>query len=1029
MATSIIVSTTAFGGYLFDWLLKVLMGAKTEIAFFLFALITQAILFGGHRVKLRRDTAGQKPKAEKKLNQDGNQGMPQNAYGPLAFSLSQAVKALSGNGCGADAIARRLTAELRSCSPQEVVGALTGLLDGGLPKPASVSLLAAVRSVLRERGLTPDVQLGSLVLRGYFDAKAMEPFADFLRELDEMKVSATSLNLLALKGALRTGDLEAAMSRFQAMRALWQGPDGCTPSSAPARLLEQLVQLAASHGALPKLLAQVAQPRLSSSVLEALLVEAVRRREAAVLEEGEKLAREQGLSLSAAAYESLLRGATLQAKALQLLTEACSRDVAEKAVLIAALESPAARQGGELAAAVLAEAKRAGVLSSEVAAALLQLQVTRADAGKDADSAVLAMYAAHFAGLDLSTSAGERIVAEAALGCARPDVLKQLFSVSTETAPRLAVIKSLGAQKRLADAQAVFQASPGKPASLHNALLEACIQSGDTEAAQQVMADATQAGVVDVVSYNTQIKVHLRRGNIQEARKLIEMMRTSGMQPNVVTFNEILDATVTSKPEAAWEIVKEMKQSSLKPNLVTCSILLKGVQAKSRTADLDRVLAVVDSVDEPMDEVLLSSVIEACVRVGHPTLLKKFLRKQRTAKRVSVTCAHTFGSIIRACGVVEDVAGAWHTWREMREQQVKVTSVTLGCMVETLAMNGQSEAAYNVIQEMSKDEQTCDLVNSIVYGSVLKGFAHQRSFDRVWAVYDEMVKRKVQFSLVTFNTLIDACARSRDMTRIPVLLQEIDRQGLKISIVTYSAIIKGYCQANRLEESFKVLDDMRRTTELKPDEIMYNTLLDGCARQGLYDRGMGLLQKMQEEGVRPTNFTLSVLVKMACRSRSNQIQRAFDICDELSKKYRFKLNIHVYSNLVQTCTVHRDLPRALSTLERLLADKVRPDVRTYSLLMNACVETGAVQDAAGLLRGAVGLRSPHPIFSKFAAHAYQPQGGLPSSLISEVLEGLVGPVCRNEPLAMALFRDIQRLPGFELDPRLQWRLTARAFTS
>lgn len=1023
MATSVITSTVTFCGYLFEWLLKVIMGAKTEIAFFLFALITQAILFGGHRVKVRRDKEGQKTKVQKK------QGMQQNAHGPLAFSLSQAVKALSGNSCGADAIARRLGAELQNSSPQEVVGALAGLLDGGLAKPASVGLLAAVRSVLRERGLTPDVQLGSLVLRGYFDARAMEPFADFLRELDEMKVSATSINLLALKAALRIGDLEAAMSRFQAMRALWQGPDGCTPSSAPQRLLEQLVQLSATQGALPQLLTRVAEPRLSSSVLEALLVEAVRRGETEVLVEAEKLAREQGLTLTAAAYESLLRGATLPSKALQLLTEACSRDIAKKAVLVAALESPAARQGQELAIAVLAEAKKIGALSSEVATALLQLQLARADAAKDGDPAVLAMYEAQFTGLDLSTGAGERIVAEAALRCARPDVLQQLFSTSTETAPRLAVIKSLGSQKRLADAQAVFQASPGKPASLHNALLEACIQSGDAEAAQQVMADATQAGVVDVVSYNTQIKVHLRRGNVQEARKMIEMMRTSGMQPNVVTFNEILDATVTSKPEATWDIVKEMKQNNMKPNLVTCSILLKGVQAKSRAADLDRVLALLDAVEEPMDEVLLSSVIEACVRVGHPTLLKKLLRKQRTAKRVSVTCAHTFGSIIRACGVVEDVACAWHTWREMREQQVKVTNVTLGCMVETLAMNGHADDAYDLIQDMSKDEQTRDLVNSIVYGSILKGFAHQRRFDRVWDVYKEMVARKVQFSLVTFNTLIDACARSRDMTRIPLLLQEIDRQGLKISIVTYSAIIKGYCQANRLTESLKVLDDMRRTTELKPDEIMYNTLLDGCARQGLYDRGMGLLQQMQEEGVRPTNFTLSVLVKMACRSRSNQIQRAFDICDELSKKYRFKLNIHVYSNLVQTCTVHRDLPRALSTLDRLLTEKVRPDVRTYSLLLNACVETGAVQDAAGLLRGAVGLRSPHPIFSKFAAPAYQPQGGLPSSLISETLEGLVGPVCCNEPLALALFRDIQRLPGFELDPRLQLRLTTRAITS
>ena len=34
---------------------------------------------------------------------------------------------------------------------------------------------------------------------------------------------------------------------------------------------------------------------------------------------------------------------------------------------------------------------------------------------------------------------------------------------------------------------------------------------------------------------------------------------------------------------------------------------------------------------------------------------------------------------------------------------------------------------------------------------------------------------------------------------------------------------------------------MRRNTEIKADEVTFNTLMDGCARYGLFDRGLHVL--------------------------------------------------------------------------------------------------------------------------------------------------------------------------------------------
>merc|ERR1719199_2304835 len=176
-------------------------------------------------------------------------------------------------------------------------------------------------------------------------------------------------------------------------------------------------------------------------------------------------------------------------------------------------------------------------------------------------------------------------------------------------------------------------------------------------------------------------------------------------------------------------------------------------------------------------------------------------------------------------------------------------AVALGCMTEALSSNGEVEAAYELINEMHRDEQWGPLVNAVIYCSVLKGFSHQKKFDRFWDVYQEMLEQKVKFSIVTFNTMVDACSRCNEMQRIPELLRSMTSQGIEPNLITYSAILKGYCQENRLEEAFELMKGMVQTTKFKPAPLMFNTLLDGCARQGLYDRGTKLLVEMEDAGV------------------------------------------------------------------------------------------------------------------------------------------------------------------------------------
>jgi len=546
---------------------------------------------------------------------------------------------------------------------------------------------------------------------------------------------------------------------------------------------------------------------------------------------------------------------------------------------------------------------------------------------------------------------------------------------------------------------------------------------------RKVVKASKTSKTTNIINHNIRIKEQLQRGDFKGAREIIEVMRAAGLKPNIVTFNELLDAAVDADPpQDMWKIVTEMKTCGLQPNHITCSILLKSVHADRRGLDINKVLALMEEMEDEMDEVLLSSSLEACIRASRGDLLQSHLRKFWQEERVSVQGAPAFGSIIRAYGVIHDVDGACSAWRTMRKRNIQPTSITLGCAVETLASNQYPDLAHQLIQEVLADADTRQLVNAVNYCSVLKGFSHQKRFDRVWAVYKEMIAQGLesQFSSVTYNTLIDACSRCGEVSHTPRILEDMTRQGIEPNLVTYSVVLKGLCQDNQLDKAFELMETMKKSRHAKPDELAYNTLLDGCARQCLYQRGMQVFAMMEAEGTRPSNFTLSILVKLA--NRGKKLEKAFELCKEVPRKNNFRMNVHVYNNLIQGCILHKELERAVEVLASMLKKGVRPDTRTYTLLIQGHVNSGEAAAAAGLLRAALGLQGgTHPRLKSFChtgGIAPLPDANLPAELLSEVIQAC-DRRCREEGLAAELLGQLQKLPGLQMDAKLRQRFTLK----
>jgi len=515
-------------------------------------------------------------------------------------------------------------------------------------------------------------------------------------------------------------------------------------------------------------------------------------------------------------------------------------------------------------------------------------------------------------------------------------------------------IRSCGQEKDLHEAVRVFnhlkQSGVQMNAMIYNCLIDACVQCGDVRAALGYFEQMKQLNFVDTVSYNTMVKAYLSSNQAEQAQALLQEMSRRGLPPNKVTYNELLDARVMAKDRRGmWSVVDDMQASGVAPSPATCSILLKALTQHSLASDVSRTMGLLDTMQEPMDEVLFASVIEACIRIRQLEQLWSRIQRYMTQGGMLALTAPTYGSMIKAYGQSGNVERVWALWREMRERGVAPTSITVGCTVDALVKNGQVEDAWSLVHELLGDETRQQYVNTVIYSTILKGFATSRQTGRILAVHAEMRERGVQCNTITYNTMINACAGCGNMERVPALLEEMKQNHVEPDIITYSTIVKGYCLSGDVDRGFEVLQEMRKDGKYAPDEILYNSLLDGCAKQHRVEQALRLLDDMRTSGVAPSNYTLSISVKLLGRAR--RLNQAFAIVEEMSSAHGLRANVHVYTCLVQACFQNRQAERALAVHDTMVSDAgCQPDQKFYSSLARGCAQAGALGKAAAVIR-------------------------------------------------------------------------------
>jgi len=209
----------------------------------------------------------------------------------------------------------------------------------------------------------------------------------------------------------------------------------------------------------------------------------------------------------------------------------------------------------------------------------------------------------------------------------------------------------------------------------------------------------------------------------------------------------------------------------------------------------------------------------------------------------------------------------------------------------------------------------------------------------------------LSFNTVVFNTLIDSQARVGAMDQVSTLWESMLPSGCEPDKITYSTIVKGYCVKGDLEKAFEVFRGMQEN-KMAVDSIIYNTVMDGCLRHNRLDLVDLVLGDMDKHSIKPSNFTLGILVKMYGRRR--QLDKALQAIEEYPRKYGLQVNSQVKTCLLCACLTNGEVSRAIQVFEEMKA-RNDADSRAYGSLISGLTRIGQLEKAAYFVEDAYGL--------------------------------------------------------------------------
>lgn len=200
---------------------------------------------------------------------------------------------------------------------------------------------------------------------------------------------------------------------------------------------------------------------------------------------------------------------------------------------------------------------------------------------------------------------------------------------------------------------------------------------------------------------------------------------------------------------------------------------------------------------------------------------------------------------------------------------------------------------------------------------------------------------------VTYNTLISALCNAGRPEQALKVFEQMKKAGLRPDKFTYTSLIRVCVQETDIQE---LLYDMRESGA-RPDVVTYNTMIQSLCNKRQLTQATKLVTEMESRGISPDSRTYGALMTGLMRARKpSACLTLFESACANSRSASLTENVHLFTTAISAASVLGDHERALELVTRMKAVGVKPNLKTLTAVMGACLASGKPDLAAQLYK-------------------------------------------------------------------------------
>ena len=494
----------------------------------------------------------------------------------------------------------------------------------------------------------------------------------------------------------------------------------------------------------------------------------------------------------------------------------------------------------------------------------------------------------------------------------------------------------------------------------YNNLLNLSYINSNFETADKLIEevfDITGPVQPDLTTYNILLKgISYRIGSSTNEEKvelvkkmnniLADLQKSKEFKPNDITVNTTLDILIKAgQISKAWELFDNMKSMyNISPDKYSYSTILKALKYELDLTKLDKAFGILNYLKinkniGPQDEIIFNSLIDVCFKLNQ---FEKATQVFNDMKELRVEPGKiTYALMIKGFGHAYKLETSLYYYGLLKSSNFTANEIIYGCVLNACVQNKNIKKLNEVYNEMKLDSNI--KMNIILYTILIKAFGKSKNLEKSLELYNDFLATTLisEQNIAVYNAMLDACVECDNVIKMKEIYEKIREIAIENEdnapqpdLITYSTVIKGYARAKEMDNVFKLYDYLVKRKDFTLDEVVYNSILDGCAKTNSLSQARKIFTDMKELNIKRSNITYSILIKLF--SNSQEFDSAFDLLREM-KENGVKPGLIVYTCLIQAAIKCNDFDRSVNLFEMMKRDNLQLDHVVYNIIINNCM--------------------------------------------------------------------------------------------